>query len=201
MKPSANSIISATNLQLGIIIETGLNKTLRLSGSSVLPAQSVFIVIKTPHVGINGMQLSSKRNFEAYYKIALLTVCSYCAITDSTSIFILLNSSRHAHAPVYDNPENNLPIITQVIYSEQLNTTHCIPRPLARSFVLSVLPVPEGPAGAAPSLMCRAPVIVIQHRSVRGVITSLLVAPMYSQPQLKDAFTYLTTHQSSFSSQ
>jgi len=61
-----------------------------------------------------------------------------------------------------------------------LNTIQSIPSPFARSFVDSVFPVPAGPAGAAPSLMLIAPVIVIQHQSVRGVITSLDVAPMYS---------------------
>jgi hypothetical protein len=35
-------------------------------------------------------------------------------------------------------------------------------------------------------------VIVIQHLSVNGVITSLLVAPIYSYPYLNEAFTYLT---------
>lgn len=49
----------------------------------------------------------------------------------------------------------------------------------AKSLHDSVFPVPAGPAGLAPSFMCNAPVIVIQHRSVRGVITSLLVAPKY----------------------
>lgn len=42
-----------------------------------------------------------------------------------------------------------------------------------------VLPVPAGPAGLAPSLIWRAPVIVIQQRSVKGVITNLVVAPRY----------------------
>jgi len=51
---------------------------------------------------------------------------------------------------------------------------------LARSLVLSVLPVPAGPAGAAPNYILSAPVIVIQHLSVNGVITNLLVAPIYS---------------------
>jgi hypothetical protein len=50
----------------------------------------------------------------------------------------------------------------------------------ARSLQDSVLPVPAGPAGAAPNLMPSAPVIVIQHLSVKGVITSLGDAPRYS---------------------
>lgn len=50
----------------------------------------------------------------------------------------------------------------------------------ARSLQDYVFPVPAGPAGFAPNFMCRAPVIVIQQRSVKGVITSLVVAPRYS---------------------
>lgn len=54
-----------------------------------------------------------------------------------------------------------------------------LPKAFARSFVDSVFPVPAGPAGDAPSLFERAEVMVIQHLSVRGVITSLEVAPRY----------------------
>jgi hypothetical protein len=50
---------------------------------------------------------------------------------------------------------------------------------LARSLVDYVLPVPAGPAGEAPSLLAKADVIVIQQRSVSGVITNLEVAPKY----------------------
>jgi hypothetical protein len=50
---------------------------------------------------------------------------------------------------------------------------------LAKSLQDYVFPVPAGPAGLAPSLICNAPVIVIQHLSVRGVITNLVVAPRY----------------------
>jgi hypothetical protein len=42
------------------------------------------------------------------------------------------------------------------------------------------LPVPAGPAGAAPSLCDSAPVIVLQHLSVRGVMTKRENAPSYS---------------------
>lgn len=72
-------------------------------------------------------------------------------MTDSTSISILLNSSRQAQAPCYAKPLNSRPIILNSIWSEQLNTTQNIPKALARSLVDSVLPVPAGPAGAAPS--------------------------------------------------
>ena len=53
-------------------------------------------------------------------------------------------------------------------------------RDFAKSLHDSVFPVPAGPAGLAPSLIFKAPVIVIQHRSVSGVITSRVVAPRYS---------------------
>jgi hypothetical protein len=54
------------------------------------------------------------------------------------------------------------------------------PNAFAKSLQLSVLPVPAGPAGAAPNLIANAPVIVIQHLSVNGVITKRVVAPKYS---------------------
>jgi hypothetical protein len=53
------------------------------------------------------------------------------------------------------------------------------PRDFAKSLHDYVLPVPAGPAGFAPSFMCRAPVMVIQHLSVNGVMTNLVVAPKY----------------------
>ena len=57
---------------------------------------------------------------------------------------------------------------------------HSLPRPLARSLVDSVFPVPAGPAGAAPSWLVKAFVMVIQHLSVKGVMTNLVVGPRYS---------------------
>ena len=48
-------------------------------------------------------------------------------------------------------PENNFAIMWYSIYSPQLMTTQKMPQAFARSFVLSVFPVPAGPAGAAPS--------------------------------------------------
>lgn len=56
---------------------------------------------------------------------------------------------------------------------------HNLPKALAKSLVDSVLPVPAGPAGDAPSLLASADVMVIQHRSVSAVMTNLLVAPKY----------------------
>lgn len=103
-------------------------------------------------------------------------------MTDSTSISILLNSSKHVQAPCWAKPENNLLIIWAVIWSEQLNTIQTLANPLAKSLVDYVLPVPAGPAGEAPKWLAIALVIVIQQRSVSGVITNLLVAPRYSYP-------------------
>lgn len=85
----------------------------------------------------------------------------YWAITDSTSISILLNSSKHAQAPPCDRPEKNLPIVLKSRPSLQLNTTHCTAKAFAKSLVVSVLPVPAGPAGAPPYYKCFAPVKVI----------------------------------------
>lgn len=56
---------------------------------------------------------------------------------------------------------------------------HSLPKPFAKSFVDYVFPVPAGPAGAAPRLFANALVMVIQHLSVSGVITSRDVAPRY----------------------
>jgi len=73
-----------------------------------------------------------------------------------------------------------------------LKTTQYFPKALERSLVLSVFPVPAGPDGAPPNFRCKAPVMVSQHLSVKGVITILVVAPRYSYPYLKLALTYLT---------
>ena len=105
---------------------------------------------------------------------------------------ILLNSSKQAQAPCWANPLKSLFIIPAVIWSEQLKTMQSLPNPFAKSFVDSVLPVPAGPAGAAPSWLDKALVMVIQHLSVRGVITNLVVGPMYSYPYLKKEVTCLT---------
>lgn len=75
---------------------------------------------------------------------------------------------------------------------------HILPKALARSLVDSVFPVPAGPAGADPSPMLRAEVIVIQHLSVSGVMTILVVGPMYSDPYLNDALICLMTRLFSF---
>ncbi len=101
-------------------------------------------------------------------------------MTLSTSISILLNSSRQLQLPVNANPINNFSIILTLIYSEQLNTIQYLPNAFDKSLQLSVFPVPAGPYGLAPNFICKAPVIVIQHLSVKGVITNLVIAPKYS---------------------
>ncbi len=75
---------------------------------------------------------------------------------------------------------NNFSIILTFTWSEQLNTMQYLPNAFAKSLHDSVLPVPAGPAGAAPSFIPNAPVIVIQQRSVNGVITKRGWAPIYS---------------------
>ena len=66
-----------------------------------------------------------------------------------------------------------------------------LPKAFARSLVDSVFPVPAGPAGEAPSLLDNADVIVIQQRSVKGVITRREVAPRYSYPYSNSEVTCL----------
>lgn len=88
-------------------------------------------------------------------------------------MLIRLNSSNHAHAPADARPLKNVPTIVNVIPYEQLNTTHCFAMPFAKSFTDYVLPVPAGPAGAPPKFNFNAPINVINHLSVKGVITNL----------------------------
>jgi hypothetical protein len=76
-------------------------------------------------------------------------------------MLILLNSSKQAHAPADAKPLKNFPIMMKSIESEQLKTTHCFARALAKSFVVSVFPVPAGPAGAPPKLSFNAPINVM----------------------------------------
>ena len=73
------------------------------------------------------------------------------ATTDNTSTGMRLNSSKQPHAPVCASPEKMFAITLYVIWSEQFCTITQIARPRPRSFVVSVFPVPAGPAGAPPS--------------------------------------------------
>ena len=82
------------------------------------------------------------------------------ATTESTSTWIRLNSSKHDHDPVCARPEKSLAIAVWLSDSEQFHTMHCLARALARSLVVSVLPVPAGPCGAPPRTICIAPTSV-----------------------------------------
>ena len=73
---------------------------------------------------------------------------------------ILLNSSKQAQAPELARPLKNLPIAMKSNWSLQLNTTVWMARALPKSLVVSVFPVPAGPAGAPPNFKCSAPVRV-----------------------------------------
>ena len=80
---------------------------------------------------------------------------------ESTSMLMRLNSSRQVQAPVWIRPEKNFSIILYVTPSLQLYTMHCRARFFAKSLVVSVFPVPAGPAGAAPKFKYSAPVMVM----------------------------------------
>jgi hypothetical protein len=80
-----------------------------------------------------------------FFNKASLIVITYYAMTDKTSISILLNSSKQVQAPVEQRPMNSFCSILMLIYSEQLKTTHNRARFRANSLQLSVLPVPAGP--------------------------------------------------------
>jgi hypothetical protein len=99
------------------------------------------------------------------------------AITDNTSESIRLNSSKQIQHPVVTYPMNNFSSILISFDSEQLNTIQNFPKILARSLILSVFPVPAGPAGLAPNLFYRAVIMVMWHFSVRGVTTRRVIAP------------------------
>lgn len=71
-----------------------------------------------------------------------------------------LNSSKQLHAPAAINPLKNFAIAWMFNPSEQLNTTHYIANAFARSFVVSVFPVPAGPSGAPPRFNCNADIRV-----------------------------------------
>jgi len=119
------------------------------------------MVMKTQKVGFILISDSSKMISGSLFALALKRMRSYYAITESTSMLILLNSSKHAQAPALARPLKNLATIMWSIPSEQLNTTHYLARALARSFVDSVLPVPAGPAGAPPKFRFKAPIRVM----------------------------------------
>jgi len=70
LNPSENSIISAISYKSAAIIEIGLNRDFRLSGSSDLPAYPGFIVINIPHPMLRGIVAPSKLNEVLFSLIA-----------------------------------------------------------------------------------------------------------------------------------
>jgi len=117
--------------------------------------------MKTQKVGLSLMFDSSNTISLSYLPLAPNKIKSYWAMTDKTSILILLNSSKQHQAPAAAKPLKKLAIILISIVGEQLKTTHCLARAFARSLVDSVLPVPAGPAGAPPRSSLSAPISVI----------------------------------------
>lgn len=81
-----------------------LNNVFKFSGSSVLPAYPGFIVINIPTVGANEISSPKKLNFDFFAFSASRIHFTWTATTDKTSTAILLNSSKHPHAPVWANP-------------------------------------------------------------------------------------------------
>ena len=77
------------------------------------------------------------------------------------STAIRLNSSKQPHAPVCARPEKVLAITLEFIWSEQFITITQMARPRPRSLVVSVFPVPAGPAGAPPRMRRSACVSVM----------------------------------------
>lgn len=87
------------------------------------------------------------------------TVRLLSAMSRESSAFLPCLCHLHTK-PYLARPLKNLPMAMTSSWSEQLNTTVWMAKALPRSFVVSVFPVPAGPAGAPPNLRCRAPVRV-----------------------------------------
>lgn len=79
--------------------------------------------MNTPHVYTRSISVELNTNRGFICSLASRISSNYCAITDSTSTSMRLNSSRQLHAPDYTSPEKSLAIILYSIYSEQLKTT------------------------------------------------------------------------------
>eukprot|EP00960_Hanusia_phi_P052209 761318-Hanusia_phi.AAC.2 len=96
--------------------------------------------MKTAQVTSSAMSHPSKMKFVCFRCVASWMVITCWAITDSTSMSMRLNSSKQAQAPEDASPLKNFPIASA----------------FPRSFVVSVFPVPAGPAGAPPRQRCMA---------------------------------------------
>ena len=117
------------------------SQTLRLSGSSCLPAYPGFMVMNTVQEGSRDISVPSNMNLLTPWLMATWMLWICWAITESTSSSMRLNSSKQAHAPAWAKPLKNLPMALKSRPSEQLNTTHCLATALAKSLQVSVLPV------------------------------------------------------------
>ena len=117
--------------------------------------------MKMPYPGFMTISRPSNMKRSACTLYASWMVSTCCAMTLSTSMSMRLNSSKHAHAPDWATPEKNWLIVLAVKSGPQFMTTHWRASALARSLVVSVLPVPAGPAGAPPMPKFRPPVSVM----------------------------------------
>ena len=121
--------------------------------------------------------VTKKTHLGKWPSFPVFIVCSCDATTDRTSKSMRLNSSKQHQEPLWAQPPKNLPSILKSKPSEQLNTMQCFPNALAKSFTVSVFPVPAGPtretmklqedkqqglspAGLPPKFKCSAPVSV-----------------------------------------
>ena len=68
------------------------------------------MVMNTEHVGSSLISVSSKMKWLTPSRMASQIDMICCATTDSTSMSMRLNSSKHAHAPELARPLKNLPI-------------------------------------------------------------------------------------------
>ena len=100
--------------------------------------------------GFRGMFFQQETKFCVLSLRASLIVLTCSAITDRTPGLIRLNSSKYAHASVYDRPEKKFCNWFQVTASEQLKTTQKLAIAIAKSLTVSIFPVPIGPAGDPP---------------------------------------------------
>tara|TARA_B110001450_G_C17642208_1_gene489727 strand:- start:1196 stop:1567 length:372 start_codon:yes stop_codon:yes gene_type:complete len=110
VNPSDMSIFSQIFTISGTTIAQLLKRAFKFSGSSVLPAYPGFIVIKKPVVNL--IRISSKSmnmnmflvGFVLRSFMASRQYLTYVETTESTSIEILLNSSKQPQEPVYARP-------------------------------------------------------------------------------------------------
>ena len=71
-------------------------------------------------------------------------------MTERTSMFILLNSSKQHQDPCYESPQKKYWNVIMSILFEQLKTKQYCPNHFESSFIVSVLPVPAGPKSNPP---------------------------------------------------